>query len=27
MHSVFLEKFNRAQSVPLCTVAPHSAYS
>jgi len=22
---LFLEKFNRTQSVPLCTVAPHSA--
>ena len=24
---LFLEKFNRTQSVPLCTVAPHSADS
>jgi len=24
---LFLEKFNRTQYVPLCTVAPHSAYS
>jgi len=24
---LFLEKFNRTQSVPLCTVAPHSAGS
>ena len=25
LYILFLEKFNRTQSVPLCTVAPHNA--